>query len=161
MKGNKDVISALNEVLAAELVAINQYFMHAKMCENWGYLALAAQNRTESIDEMRHAETLVQRILFLEGLPNLQRLDKLTIGQTVPEQLQADLNLEYNAVARLSSGIVLCREKGDSASEELLKTILKAEEMHIDFLETQLGLIKQLGEALYLSRQLSMGAPAA
>lgn len=158
MKGNKDVINALNEVLAAELVAINQYFMHAKMCENWGYLALATQNRAESIDEMRHAESLVQRILFLEGLPNLQRLDKLTIGQTVPEQLQADLDLEYKAVARLSTGISLCRDKNDSVSEELLKSILRAEETHIDFLETQLGLVKQLGEALYLSRQLSPGA---
>jgi len=155
MKGNKDVISALNEVLAAELVAINQYFMHAKMCENWGYLALATKNRAESIDEMRHAESLVQRILFLEGLPNMQRLDKLSIGQTVPEQLQADLNLEYNAVARLTAGISLCREKGDSASEDILRAILRAEEEHIDFLETQLGLVKQLGEALYLSKQLT------
>ena len=155
MKGNKEVISALNEVLAAELVAINQYFMHAKMCENWGYLALATKNRAESIDEMRHAESLVQRILFLEGLPNMQRLDKLSIGQTVPEQLQADLNLEYNAVARLTTGISLCRDKGDSASEDILRGILRAEEDHIDFLETQLGLVKQLGEALYLSRQLS------
>lgn len=155
MKGNKEVISALNEVLAAELVAINQYFMHAKMCENWGYLALATKNRAESIDEMRHAESLVQRILFLEGLPNMQRLDKLTIGQTVPEQLQADLDLEYRAVARLTTGISLCRDKGDSASEDILRGILRAEEDHIDFLETQLGLVKQLGEALYLSRQLS------
>jgi bacterioferritin len=157
MKGNKDVISLLNEVLAAELVAINQYFMHAKMCENWGYLALAKTNRTESIDEMRHAESLVQRILFLEGLPNLQRLDKLTVGQTVPEQLQADLDLEYKAVARMSAGIALCREKGDSAREDLLRGILRSEEEHIDFLETQLGLLKQLGEALYLSKQLTAG----
>lgn len=155
MKGNTDVINALNEVLAAELVAINQYFMHAKMCENWGYLALAKQNRNESIDEMRHAEQLVQRILFLEGLPNLQRLDKLSIGQTVPEQIQADLDLEYRAVARLSASIALCREKGDSASEDILRGILRGEEAHVDFLETQLGLIKQLGEALYLSRQLT------
>jgi bacterioferritin len=155
MKGNKDVINALNEVLAAELVAINQYFMHAKMCENWGYLALAKQNRAESIDEMRHAESLVQRILFLEGLPNLQRLDKLSIGQTVPEQLQADLDLEYKAVARLTSAVTLCRDKGDHTSEDLLRQIQKAEEDHIDFLETQLELIKQLGEALYLSRQLT------
>lgn len=154
MKGNQDVINALNEVLAAELVAINQYFMHAKMCENWGYLTLAKFNRTESIDEMRHAESLVQRILFLEGLPNLQRLDKLSIGQTVPEQLKADLDLEYKAIARLSSGITLCREKGDNASEEILRGILVAEEAHVDFLETQLGLIDKLGEALYLSRQL-------
>ncbi len=155
MKGNTDVINALNEVLAAELVAINQYFMHAKMCENWGYLALAKINRAESIDEMRHAEQLVQRILFLEGLPNLQRLDKLSIGQTVPERLQADLDLEYRAVARLASAIALCREKGDSASEDILRGILRGEEAHIDFLETQLGLVKQLGEALYLSRQLT------
>lgn len=154
MKGNQDVINALNEVLAAELVAINQYFMHAKMCENWGYLTLAKVNRTESIDEMRHAESLVQRILFLEGLPNLQRLDKLSIGQTVPEQLKADLDLEYKAVARLSSAIALCREKGDNTSEDLLKAILAAEEQHVDFLETQLGLVDKLGEALYLSRQL-------
>jgi bacterioferritin len=158
MKGNKDVINALNEVLAAELVAINQYFMHAKMCENWGYLALATKNRAESIDEMRHAESLVQRILFLEGLPNLQRLDKLTIGQTVPEQLQADLDLEYRAVSRMSSSISLCRDKGDTASEDILRAILRSEEDHIDFLETQLGLVKQLGEALYLSRQLAPGA---
>ncbi len=161
MKGNKEVIAALNEVLAGELVAINQYFMHAKMCENWGYLALATQNRSESIDEMRHAESLVHRILFLEGLPNLQRLDKLSIGQTVPEQLRCDLELEYQAVARLSSAINLCREKNDSTSEDLLKAILQAEEMHADFLETQLGLIEKLGEQLYLSRQLTAGAPAA
>lgn len=155
MQGNKDVISALNEVLAAELVAINQYFMHAKMCENWGYLALATKNRAESIDEMRHAESLVQRILFLEGLPNMQRLDKLTIGQTVPEQLRADLDLEYRAVARLTTGISLCRDKGDSASEDILRGILRAEEDHVDFLETQLGLIEKLGEQLYLSKQLT------
>jgi bacterioferritin len=131
------------------------------MCENWGYLALAAQNRTESIEEMRHAESLAQRILFLEGLPNLQRLDKLTIGQTVPEQLRCDLDLEYQAVARLNTAISLCRDKRDSTSEQLLKTILGAEEMHIDFLETQLGLVEKLGEQLYLSKQLTMGAPAA
>jgi len=158
MKGDKEVIQALNEVLAAELVAINQYFLHAKMCENWGYVTLAAQSRTESIDEMRHAEAIVQRILFLEGLPNLQRLDALRIGQTVPEQFQADLDLEYAAVKRLNEGIALCRTKGDAQSEALLRTILAGEEMHIDWLETQLGLIKQLGEALYLSKQLSTGA---
>ncbi len=161
MKGNKDVISALNEVLAGELVAINQYFMHAKMCENWGYLALATQNRTESIDEMRHAESLVHRILFLEGLPNLQRLDKLNVGQTVPEQLKADLELEYQAITRLNSAISVCRDKNDSTSEQLLKNILQAEEMHVDFLETQLGLVEKLGEQLYLSKQLTAGAPAA
>jgi len=157
MKGDRDVINALNEVLAAELVAINQYFLHAKMCENWGYHALAAHGRAESIDEMRHAEAIVQRVLFLEGLPNLQRLDKLHIGQTVPEQMQTDLDLEYKAVARLNTSIALCRDKGDHVTEELLRTILKGEDEHIDWLETQLGLIQKLGEALYLSQQLSNG----
>src|SRR5688572_23486876 len=110
MKGSKEVIDALNEVLAGELVAINQYFLHAKMCKNWGYMALADHIRKESIDEMRHAETLVDRILFLDGLPNLQRLDKLNIGQTVPEQLRSDLQLEYAAVKRLNDAIALCRD---------------------------------------------------
>ncbi len=157
MKGDRDVIHALNEVLAAELVAINQYFMHAKMCENWGYLALGTRSRSESIDEMRHAEAIMQRILFLEGLPNLQRLDKLTIGQTVPEQFKSDLDLEYAAVARLNGFITLCRDKGDHQSETLLRNILAGEEEHIDWLETQLDLIQKLGEPLYLSRQLSNG----
>jgi len=157
MKGDKDVINALNEVLAAELVAINQYFMHAKMCENWGYLSLGAKSRAESIDEMRHAELIVHRVLFLEGLPNMQRLDRLTIGQTVPEQMQADLELEYKAVARLNTGITLCRDKGDHVSEELLRGILRGEEDHIDWLETQLGLIQKLGEALYLAQHLGNG----
>ncbi|MDC3959349.1 bacterioferritin [Polyangium jinanense] len=155
MKGDRDVIHALNEVLAAELVAINQYFMHAKMCENWGYLALAARSRDESIDEMRHAEAIMQRILFLEGLPNLQRLDKLNVGQTVPEQFKSDLDLEYAAVTRLNSSIALCREKGDHTSESLLRSILAGEEEHIDWLETQLDLLQKLGEPLYLSQQLS------
>lgn len=155
MKGDRDVIHALNEVLAAELVAINQYFMHAKMCENWGYLALAERSRDESIDEMRHAEAIMKRILFLEGLPNLQRLDKLNVGQTVPEQFKSDLDLEYAAVARLNSSIALCREKGDHQSESLLRGILAGEEEHIDWLETQLDLLQKLGEPLYLSQQLS------
>lgn len=154
MKGSKEVIDALNEVLAAELVAINQYFLHAKMCKNWGYVALADYIRKESIDEMRHAETLVDRILFLDGLPNLQRLDKLNIGTTVPEQLRSDLQLEYNAVKRLNDGIALCREKGDGASEELLRKILIAEEDHVDWIETQLNLIDKLGEVAYLAEQI-------
>ncbi|MDI1444405.1 bacterioferritin [Polyangium sp. 6x1] len=155
MKGDRDVIHALNEVLAAELVAINQYFMHAKMCENWGYLALAEHSRDESIDEMRHAEAIMKRILFLEGLPNLQRLDKLNVGQNVPEQFKSDLELEYAAVARLNSSIALCREKGDHQSEHLLREILDGEEEHIDWLETQLDLLQKLGEPLYLSQKLS------
>ena len=154
MKGSKEVIELLNEVLAGELVAINQYFLHAKMCRNWGYLALADYIRKESIDEMRHAETLVDRILFLEGLPNLQRLDKLHVGQTVPEMLSADLDVEYRALKRLNDGLVLCREKGDHASEEILRKILVAEEEHVDWIETQIALIEKLGEANYLAQQL-------
>jgi bacterioferritin len=154
MKGSKEVIDALNEVLAGELVAINQYFLHAKMCKNWGYMALADYIRKESIDEMRHAETLVDRVLFLEGLPNLQRLDKINIGQTVPEQLRSDLQVEYAAVKRLNDSIALCREKGDSTSEEMLRKILGSEEDHVDWIETQLGLIEKLGEVAYLAEQI-------
>jgi bacterioferritin len=154
MKGNQEVIDLLNEVLAGELVAINQYFLHAKMCRNWGYHALAKKSRDESIDEMKHAEELIDRILFLDGLPNLQRLDALHIGQTVPEQLRSDVQSEYAAVKRLNDGIALCRAKGDNASETLLTKILVAEEDHIDWLETQLGLIDKLGEVAYLAEQL-------
>ncbi|AKT42327.1 bacterioferritin [Chondromyces crocatus] len=154
MKGSKEVIDALNEVLAAELVAINQYFLHAKMCENWGYITLAAHSRSESIDEMKHVETIVDRILFLEGLPNLQRLDTLHIGQTVVEQFKSDLELEYRAVKRLNDSVALCRDKGDRTSEELLAEILASEEQHVDWLEKQLGLVDQLGEQQYLAQQI-------
>jgi len=154
MKSAKEIIDVLNEVLSGELVAINQYFLHAKMCQNWGFLALAARTRAESIDEMKHSEALIDRILFLEGLPNLQRLDTLHIGQTVPEQMKSDLALEYAAVERLTGGIALCRSRGDITSEMLLTGILAGEERHIDWLETQIRLIEQLGEAMYLSQQL-------
>jgi bacterioferritin len=154
MKGVKEVIEVLNEVLAAELVAINQYFLHAKMCRNWGFVTLADKARSESIEEMKHAETLIDRILFLEGIPNLQRLDKLHIGQSVPEQLRSDLELEYMAVTRLNDAIVLCRQKGDNTTEMLLSKILGSEEDHIDWLETQLNLIEQLGEKAYLAEQI-------
>jgi bacterioferritin len=154
MKGSKEVIDALNEVLAGELVAINQYFLHAKMFENWGFGALAGKVRAESIDEMRHADQLVSRILFLEGLPNLQRLDKLRIGESVPEALKCDLELEHVALARLRDGIAVCRDKNDRVSEELLVSILSAEEAHVDWIETQLGLIDKLGENHYLAQQL-------
>ncbi|MEZ4446749.1 MAG: bacterioferritin [Polyangiaceae bacterium] len=157
MKGNPKIIELLNEVLAGELVAINQYFLHAKMCQDWGYLNLAKVVRAESIDEMRHAEELCDRILFLEGLPNLQRLDALHIGETVPEQLKSDLDLEYRAIKRLNEGLGLCRELGDHASEELLQRILVDEEKHTDWIETQLGLIDKVGEQLYLAQQLAQG----
>jgi bacterioferritin len=154
MKGAKDVLDLLNEVLAGELVAINQYFLHAKMCKNWGYLRIAEHVRNESIDEMKHADQLADRILFLDGLPNFQRLDKLNIGQTVPEQLRSDRDLEYLAVKRLNDGIRLCREQGDNASEDLLTRILVSEEEHVDWLETQIKLIEHLGETAYLAEQL-------
>ncbi|GAA2993332.1 bacterioferritin [Streptosporangium longisporum] len=152
MQGDKKIIELLNEQLTAELTAINQYFLHAKMQENWGYTRLAKYTREESIDEMRHAEKLTDRILFLEGLPNYQKLGTLHIGQTVAEQLRADLNVELEVVTRLRPAIVLMREKGDATSARIFEEILEDEERHIDYLETELGLIGSLGEQLYLAR---------
>lgn len=154
MKGSKAVIDALNDVLSGELVGINQYFMHAKMCKNWGFDRLYEENRKESIEEMKHAEDLVDRILFLEGVPNLQKLGKLNIGESVPEQLKSDLALEMEAVALLNRSIALCVAEGDNTSRELLEEILESEEEHVDWLETQLGLIAKLGETTYLSEQM-------
>jgi bacterioferritin len=154
VKGSKEVIEVLNEVLAGELVAINQYFLHAKMCKNWGFNALAKKSREESIDEMKHADALIDRVLFLEGLPNLQRLDKLHVGETVPEQLKSDLELEHRAMKVLRDGIDVCRKHHDRVSEELLVSILEAEEDHVDWIETQLGLIDTLGEKHYLAQKL-------
>jgi bacterioferritin len=150
MQGDARTIEFLNEQLTAELTAINQYFLHAKMQENWGYTKLAAHTRHESIDEMRHAEVLVDRILFLEGLPNLQRLFPLRIGETVKEQFDADMKIEQEAVTRLRDGIVHMRGVGDVTSAKVFEAILADEEHHIDYLETQLGLLEKLGEALYL-----------
>ncbi|MCT9928783.1 bacterioferritin [Planotetraspora sp. A-T 1434] len=152
MQGDKEIIALLNEQLTSELTAINQYFLHAKMQENWGYTKLASFTRGESIDEMRHAEQLTDRILFFEGLPNYQKLNTLHIGQTVREQLQADLELELGVVKRLRPGIALMRERGDITSATLFEAILADEEHHIDYLETELGLIESLGEQLYLLR---------
>ena len=154
MKGDSKIIDVLNDVLTAELTAINQYFLHAKMQKNWGYEALASYSKKESIDEMKHADAVIERILFLEGLPNLQKLFKLNIGETVKEQFEHDLQLEYQAVPRLRDGIKLCREAGDHGTEDLLLSILKSEEEHIDWLETQLNLMKQLGETAYLAEQI-------
>ncbi|NUP03439.1 MAG: bacterioferritin [Nonomuraea sp.] len=152
MQGDKQIIELLNEQLTAELTAINQYFLHAKMQENWGYTKLAEHTRDESIDEMRHAERLTDRILFLEGLPNYQRLGTLHIGQTVEEQLKADLEVELSVVERLRPAIQLMREKGDVTSARIFEEILEDEEEHIDYLETELGLMRSLGEQLYLAR---------
>jgi bacterioferritin len=154
MKGSQKVVGALNDVLAAELVGINQYFLHAKMCKNWGFERIAEVDYHESIDEMKHANDLVERILFLEGVPNIQKLGRVRIGQTIPEQMKLDLGLEVDAVGRLNDAIALCVAEGDNTSRELLEKILKSEEQHLDWLETQLGLVKQLGEKTYLAEQL-------
>jgi bacterioferritin len=154
MRGNQEIIELLNEVLTAELTAVNQYFLHAKMMDNWGYRRLAHHTRDESIDEMRHAEQLTERILYLEGVPNLQRLSPLRIGETVPEQFRADLDLEYAAVERLNRGIALARDAGDNGTRDLLERILVSEEEHIDWLETQLDTITQIGTEHYLAQQL-------
>jgi bacterioferritin len=154
VKGNKKVLELLNDVLTSELTSVNQYFLHAKMCANWGYLRLAGINRKESIEEMKHADELIERILYLEGFPNMQRLSKVNVGETVPEQLKLDRDTEVEAIGRLNKGIALCSEVGDHGSRELLEDILKGEEEHLDWLETQLALIAQIGEAHYLAQQV-------
>lgn len=148
------IIEHLNEVLTAELTAINQYFLHAEICGHWGYKKLEAKIRAESIDEMRHAEQLMERVLYLGGLPNVQRLGKINIGETVTEILKSDLALEHEALTRLNEGIELCRVQGDNGSRVLLESILQAEEAHTDWIDTQLGLIEKLGETAYLAQQL-------
>ena len=152
MRGDDEVIALLNEQLTAELTAINQYFLHAKMQANWGFTKLAEYTRKESIEEMIHAEKITDRILFLEGLPNYQRLFSLRIGQTIREQYEADLVVEHEAVNRLRPGVALCREKGDITTANLLEEILANEEEHIDYLETNLELMDKLGEQLYLAQ---------
>ena len=150
MQGDARVIEFLNEQLTAELTAINQYFLHAKMQENWGYSVLAKHTKAESIDEMRHAEVLTDRILFLEGLPNYQKLFALRIGETVKEQFECDMKIEVEAVDRLRRGIEYMRSIGDHTSARIFEGILADEEQHVDYLETQLELLNKLGEPLYL-----------
>ena len=154
MKGNDDVLTILNEVLTGELTAINQYFVHAKMCDNWGYQRIASHTRDESIDEMKHAERIVERILFLEGVPNLQRLGPLKVGESVLEQFRNDLAVEIDALERLHRGIALAIEKTDVGTREMLADILVDEEEHVDWLETQLETIAQIGVEHYLAQQL-------
>jgi bacterioferritin len=154
MKGDTKVIEALNEILTGELTAINQYFLHARMCKNWGYEKLASVLHKESIDEMKHAQELTDRILFLDGLPNFQRLGKLTIGETVPEVFAADLKLELTAIPLLKNAIKLCFDTGDHGSRDMLESILVDEEKHVDWLETQLRLVKELGAVPYLAEQM-------
>ena len=154
MQGDARVIEFLNEQLTAELTAINQYFLHAKMQENWGYSKLASYTRHESIDEMRHAERIIDRVLYFDGTPNMQRLFPVRVGETVAEQLELDLAVEHEAVPRLNRAIELCVEVGDNGTRELLADILVSEEEHVDWLETQLETIRQIGLELYLSQQL-------
>ena len=154
MKGHDEVVRLLNDVLTGELTAINQYFIHARMCENWGYERLWKKIRAESIDEMKHADQIIARILYLEGIPNLQKLSKVNVGQTVPEQLNLDLDVEKEAIVRLNAGIETARAIGDNGSRELLEKILVGEEEHANWLEAQLELIKQVGEGNYLSQQI-------
>lgn len=158
MKGNKKVIEALNDVLTSELTAVNQYFVHYRMQQNWGYERLAAHSREESIGEMKHADGLIERILYLDGIPNLQRLNKVRVGESVKEQLESDLALEVDAIARLQGSVKIAFEAADTGSRELFEHILVSEEEHLDFLETQLSLIGELGEALYLAQQIHKGS---
>ena len=154
MRGRDDVIELLNEVLTAELTAINQYFLDAKMFSNWGYDRLAERFREESIDEMKDADHLIERILFLEGVPNVQRLGSVRVGESPVEKINLALDLEKEAIDRLNNGIALCTAGGDNGTRELLEDILKGEEEHADWLETQLELVRQLGEVPYLAEHI-------
>jgi bacterioferritin len=153
VKGKKEVIARLNSALQEELTAINQYFVHAEMCHNWGYHRLGAYIKKQSIGEMKHAEELLERILFLEGIPNMQPL-ALTIGQNVKAQLEKDLALEVKAVGMYNESVKIARDAGDNASRELFERLLKDEEEHVDFLEMQLHQVKELGYERYLTQQL-------
>jgi bacterioferritin len=154
MQGDPQVVELLNEVLTAELTAVNQYFLDAKMFDNWGYERLAERFRSESIDEMKDADHLIERLLYLEGHPNLQRLGTIRTGESPVEKLSLALVLEQEAIARLNPGIALCVARGDNGSRDLLAEILEGEEDHADWLESQLSLVEQLGHAHYLAQQI-------
>src|SRR5262249_9965709 len=154
MKGNPKVIAALNEALKEELTAINQYFLHAEMCENWHYTRLGDYIKKQSIDEMKHAEALIERILFLDATPNMSELMQLHVGQNVRDQLQSDLKLEIDAVAMYNRSVKTCRDEGDNASRELFERLLKDEEAHVDWLEAQMHQINEIGYERYLSQQI-------
>jgi bacterioferritin len=154
MQGNPKVIASLNEALKEELTAINQYFLHAEMCENWHYHRLGEYIRKQAIDEMKHAETLIERLLFLDAIPNMTELMRLNVGQNVKDQLESDLKLEISAVAMYNRGVEVAREGGDNASRELFERLLKDEEAHVDWLEAQLHQIQEIGYERYLSQQI-------
>jgi bacterioferritin len=153
-QGNKDVINVLNDVLTGELTSINQYFLHSRMCRNWGYKRLAEIIYKESIDEMKHADELIERILYLNGVPNVQKLSKIRVGESVPEMFEVDLAIEMEAVGRLNAGIATCITAADNGSRHLLEELLVSEEEHVDWLEAQQRAIQQMGLAAYLSEQL-------
>jgi bacterioferritin len=154
MKGKPEVIELLSEMLKEELGAISQYFLHAEMLENWGYKRLSDLTKKHSIGEMKHAEAIMERILFLEGLPNMNEIGKIKIGRDVPQQIKNDLELEKNAVGSYNKAVETCRKLGDNSTADFLKEILKDEEEHVDFLETQLSLIEQLTLPIYLTEQM-------
>lgn len=157
MKGDPRVLKALNDVLRKELTGINQYFMHSRMCRNWGYQALDQAIWTESIEEMRHADQIINRILLLDGVPNVSGYDKIMVGKTVKEQLGNDLGLEEGAIKVLHAGIGICHDAGDHVSKELLEQILTDEENHVDWIEAQLHLVKEVGLENYLAQQIHGG----
>jgi len=154
MKGNSEIIEILGEVLSAELTAINQYFIHAKMNQNFGYTKLANYMRQESIGEMKHADVVIERILFLDGVPDLQRYMKIKVGKNIEEMLNNDLEVEYSAVERLNRGIEITTKYKDNGTRELLEKILISEEEHIDWIEAQITIIKDIGVSNYLAQQL-------
>jgi bacterioferritin len=154
LKGNDKVIALLNDCLSAELTAVNQYFLHARMCENWGYQRLWKRIRAESIDEMKHADRLIERILYLDGLPNVQKLGKVNVGQTVHEMFRVDLDVEKTSIKAYNDGVELARSLGDNGTREMLEDILKGSESYANWLESQLTLIAQVGEQNYLAQQI-------
>ena len=154
MKGNPKVLKALNELLTSELTAINQYYVHFKMCENWGYARMAEAQKQLSMGEMKDADQVIERILFLEGLPNMQRLNPIKVGENVPEQLQIGLEIELAQVEFLNKAVALCRDEGDNGTREILETMLRDEEEHVDWLEAQLGIVEEIGKDNYLAEQI-------
>ena len=154
MKGNAAIIEALNDVLTAELTAINQYFIHHKMCENWGYMRISAKKYEESIEEMKHADKVIARILYFDGVPNMQRMNPVLVGENAIEQHEIDLALELEAVKRLNAGIALAREHGDNGTRELFEQILVEEEESVDWHESQLHLVSEIGRESYLAEMI-------
>ncbi|HEX4384183.1 MAG TPA: bacterioferritin [Myxococcales bacterium] len=154
MKSDPQIIAMLNDVLTAELTAVNQYWLHARLCRHWGFDRLWEKIREESIEEMKHADSLIERILYLDGLPNVQRYSKINVGQNVPEMFELDLQVEYDAVKRFNAGIELARSMSDNGTREILEKMLREEEEHVDWLETQQEAMKQTGVENYLAEQL-------